>query len=251
MTELILPRARIAATQTAPKNLIVFSKPKVGKTTLFAGLDNCLIIDLEEGSDYVDAVKIKARSVEEIKAIGEQIKKEGHPYKYIAVDTITALEEMCIPYAEVLYSRTSMGKNWFEAEKGGKAAYGNILNMPMGAGYPYLRDAFTRMIEYIKTLAPHVILVGHVKDILLDKDNHDVNSMDLDLTGKLKRIIASQSDAIGYLYRKGPNTNILSFKTTDTVSCGARPEHLRNQEIVVSESIDGKIYTYWDRIYTD
>jgi hypothetical protein len=250
MSEITLPRKKTSALHKSPKNLILFSKPKVGKTSLLAELEDCLIIDLEKGSDYVDAMKVTASSVEDIKAIGEQIKKEDHPYKYIALDTITALEEMCVPYAEKLYAKTSMGKNWFVEGTGGKAIYGSILNLPNGAGYPYLREAFTKVIEYVKTLAPRVILVGHIKDVLLEKGGTEFNSLDLDLTGKLKRITTSQSDAVGYLYRKG-NKNILSFKTTDEVSCGARPEHLRNQEIVVSEINDGNLVTYWNKIFID
>jgi hypothetical protein len=155
---------------------------------------------------------------------------------------------MCIPFAEDLYSKSSMGKNWFTD---GKPKYGNILNMPNGAGYPWLREAFTKVVDYIKTWAPRVILVGHVKDVMLDKNGSEFNALDLDLTGKLKRITSSQSDAIGYLFRKG-NKNILSFKTTDEISCGARPEHLRNQEIVLSElSEDDALIINWQNIFID
>jgi hypothetical protein len=257
MNEIKLPTKKVKATAQSPKNLIIFSKPKVGKTALLAGLDNCLILDLEDGSDYVDALKIKAKSVEDIKAIGEEIKKQGLPYKYIAIDTITALEEICVPFAEILYSRTSMGKNWFKkntdgtlSPQSGKAAYGNVLNLPNGAGYVYLRNAITKMTEYLKSLAPRIILVGHVKDIMLEKAGAEFTSSDLDLTGKIKRIMSSQSDAIGYLYRKG-NKNILSFKTNDSVSCGARPDHLKNKEIVVSEMTDKGLVTNWDEVYID
>lgn len=257
MAEVTLPKQKVKAAQQSPKNLIIFSKPKVGKTELLADLPDCLLLDLEEGSDYVDAMKIQASSVEEIKAIGEQIKKDGYPYKYIAVDTITKLEDICIPYAELLYSKTSMGKNWFKktaegklSRDSGKAVYGNILNLPNGTGYSYLRQAVTNIIEYIKTLAPRTILVGHIKDVQLEKAGAEFTSADLDLTGKIKRIISSQSDAIGYMYRKG-NQNILSFKTSDEVSCGARPMHLRNAEIVVSEMTEDGIKTYWDRVYID
>ena len=239
---------KVSAETKSPKNLIIFSKPKVGKTTLLSELENCLILDLEDGTDYVDAIKIKAKSVEDIKAIGKAIKEANYPYQYVAVDTITALEEMCIPLAEDMYSKSSMGKNWFTE---GKPKYGTILNMPNGAGYPWLREAFTKVVDYIKTWAPRVILVGHVKDVVLEKNGSEVNALDLDLTGKLKRITSSQSDAIGYLYRKG-NKNILSFKTSDEISCGARPEHLRNQEVVLSElGEDNKIKISWNNIYID
>lgn len=246
--DIVLPTKKVKAISQSPKNMIIFSKPKVGKTTLLSLLDNCLIIDLEDGSDYVDALKVKASSIADIKKIGEAIVEAGMPYKYIALDTITALETICIPYAEQLYSKSPMGATWFEK---GQPKYGNILNMPNGAGYPWLRQAFEKVINYVKTLAPHVILIGHIKDILLEKGGSEFSALDLDLTGKLKRISTSQSDAVGYLYRKG-NENILSFKTTDEVSCGARPEHLRNKEIVISEiKEDGSIQANWDKIYID
>jgi len=108
----------------------------------------------------------------------------------------------------------------------------------------------TKIIEYVKTLAPRIILVGHIKDTMLEKAGAEFTSSDLDLTGKIKRILSSQSDAIGYLYRKG-NQNILSFATTDSVACGARPTHLRNAEIVVSELTDEGFVTYWDRVFVD
>ena len=246
-TKIELPTKPIKAVTKSPKELIVFSKPKVGKTTLLAGLNNCLILDFENGSDYVEALKLKVGSVSELKEIGKAIKEAGHPYEYIAVDTVTALEEFCIGYAEELYSKSSMGRNWFTE---GKPKYGNIINMPQGAGYQWLRQAYNKILDFIRQLAPKIILVGHVKDNMLEKAGNEFNSMDLDLTGKIKRITASNSDAIGYLYRKG-NKNVISFKTSDEISCGARPEHLRNQEIVISELTDEGMITHWNKIYID
>jgi hypothetical protein len=157
---------------------------------------------------------------------------------------------MVIPYAEVLYSRSPMGKNWFNPG-GGKEKYGSILGLPEGSGYFWTRQAFTKVIDYIKTWAPYVIFVGHVKDTQLEKAGGTFNSLDLDLTGKLKRITTSNSDAIGYLYRKG-NKNILSFKTNDDIACGARPAHLSNAEIVISEiDENGEYKTYWDKVFID
>jgi hypothetical protein len=53
------------------------------------------------------------------------------------------------------------------------------------------------------------------------------------------------------LYRKG-NKNILSFKTNDDIACGARPEHLRNEEIVIAEvDENGEYKTYWNKVFVD
>ena len=69
----VLPTQKVKAETNSPKNMVIFSKPKVGKTTLLSQLDNCLIIDLEDGSDYVDALKIKAHTVADIVTIGNMI----------------------------------------------------------------------------------------------------------------------------------------------------------------------------------
>ena len=245
-----LPTKKVKASIKSPKNLIIFSKPKIGKTSLISELDNCLILDLEDGSKYLDALKVKATSFEEIKEIGKAIKEQGHPYKYVAVDTITALEEIVLPYAEYLYSKSPMGKNWYNPG-GGKDKYGTIIGLPEGSGYYWSRQAFTKVTDFILTWAPYTIFVGHVKDIVLEKNGANFSSLDLDLTGKLKRIAASNADAIGYLYRKG-DKNILSFKTTNDISSGARPTHLRNEEFVISEITEkGGYATHWEKVYID
>jgi len=257
--EIVLPTQKVKASTQSPMNLIIFSSPKVGKTELVAGLPNNLILDIEGGSHFVDALKIEANTVEKIKAIGTKIKEAGYPYDYITIDTITKLEEICLPYAEILFAKTPMGKNWFKKDQtgklvneSGKKQYGEITSLPNGAGYTYLRQAFTNILEYVKTLAPRVILLGHVKDTQLEKAGVEVSSSDLDLTGKIKRITASQSDAIGYLSRhKDGNKNILSFKTTGDISCGARPAHLRNKEIIISEMTDKGLVTYWKEVFID
>jgi len=257
--EFVLPTQKAKATTMSPKNLIIFSQPKVGKTSLLAGLENNLILDMEDGTDFVDVMRLKVKTIDDIKKIGVKIKEAGYPYDYITVDTITALETICLPYAEILYARTPMGKNWFKKDQAGKLVnesgkkqYGEITSLPNGAGYTYLRQAFTNIIEHIKTFAPRIILLGHVKDTQLEKDGVEVSSSDLDLTGKIKRITASQSDAIGYLYRhKDGKSNILSFKTTGDISCGARPSHLRNKEITISEMTDDGLMTHWNEIYID
>lgn len=253
-----IPLKKIVPKSLNPRNLIIFSKPKTGKTILAAELPNALILDFEDGSEFVSAMKIKVSSIEDLKEIKKQIEEAKFPYEYVVIDTVTAIENITIPYAEQIYSATSPGKNWFKknddgtayAPDSGKAKYGNILNMPEGAGYSHFWSAHTKVVSFIRTFAPRMIQLGHVKDTSLDKSGAIFNTIDLDVRGKLKRIVTSDADGIGYMYRKG-NQNIISFKTTDEVACGIRSPHLTNQELVISEMIDGVFTAYWDKIYTD
>lgn len=237
---LVLPTKKVSATRVNPKRLIVYSKPKTGKTTAFAGLDNNLIIDLENGTDYVDALKVKANNLKELLDIGKQVIAAGKPYKFITIDTVTALEEMVAPLAVKKYRATPMGKN-FDGD--------NVITLPNGAGYLYIREAFFDILNYVDTLAEHVILSGHIKDKQVDDKGEMVMSANIDLTGKIKSLICANADAIGYMFRKG-NKVILSFKTNEETTCGARPDHLRNAEIVLSEVDDkGDVVTHWDEVY--
>ncbi len=205
-------------------------------------LDNCLILDFENGSDYVEAMKLKVDSLATLKAIGQEIIKANKPYKYIAVDTVTALEEMCIGYAKTLYQDTPMGKNF---------AGDNVLKLPNGAGYMYLREAFFKILDYIETLIPNdgsLILLGHLKDKMLETNGKEVSAVDLDLSGKIKSIVCAKADAIALLSRKGDKVS-LNFKTSEEVTCGARPDHLKNQEIILTELVDNNLKGNWDKIF--
>mgnify|MGYP003675338480 FL=1 len=137
-----LPTDVIKASRKSPKNMIIYGAPKIGKTTSLSELEGCLIIDLEDGSDMVNALKVKANSLAELAEIGKAIISEGKPYKYIAIDTITQLEVWCEEDAKQLYRLTPMGKNFDKDNKGL-----SVLTLPNGAGYLYLRRAFIRRLK--------------------------------------------------------------------------------------------------------
>ena len=77
-----LPTKKVKASRKSPKNMIIYGAPKIGKTTVLSQLDDCLIIDLEDGSDMIDALKIKVKNLSELAEVGKSIMKKGRPYKY-------------------------------------------------------------------------------------------------------------------------------------------------------------------------
>ena len=236
-----LPTTKIAAEKSDPKNLLIFSKPKQGKSSALAELPGALCIDLEDGGyDYIDAVKVKANSVSDIKEICKAIKEANYPYQFIVLDTITALEEMVKPMALKMYLETPAGSKFT-----GK----NILDAPMGAGYSKVREAMELVIDFVSKCAPNIILVCHTKDSAVG--DSDLNVKSIDLAGKTGRILSSKSDAIGFLYRDDDSNTILSFNTNDKfVECGARPSHLRNKDVILGEMQEnGEIIYHWERIF--
>lgn len=225
--------------------LIIFGKPKAGKTTLASKLDNNLIVDLEGGSEFLEALAVQARSVKDLgdiaNAIREEIKSTGKkPYKYITLDNASRLEEICLSYAATLYRQTPMGKNY---------SGNDVRTLPNGSGYMYLQQAVRKVIDMFRDLCDNFILIGHLKDKMINKEGEELSEMSLDLVGKLANIICGEADAVGYVYRKKNETHI-SFEGGDNSVREARAPHLRGKNIVIAESDENNnIKAYWDKIY--
>lgn len=240
-----------------PKYLLLYGSPKVGKTGIIQSLtDSYLLLAIDpHGSAYFKGTKQKIDTLEELNEAIKEIKEMGCPYKHVVIDTITKFAEWMEDYATQMYKASNIGKNY---------SGDNVLELPKGAGYLWLRRAYAIWFNEMKTLADRIIFLGHVKDaalttraqdsvgnsIVVEKQGIDeVSTLDLDLTGKLKQITCAEMDAIGYLYRKtvpdlenkGKSKSQLrvNFNSGSSVLGGARPEHLRGVDMEFD----------WNKIY--
>lgn len=241
-TEKSIPRVNL-------RYFVLFGKPKAGKTTAVAALENNLIIDLEGGSEYLSCLNVQARTMEDLSqiaaAIKTQIKETGKkPYKYITIDNATRLEELSIPYALKLYQQTPMAK-----KKDGSLYSDDIRMLPNGGGYLYLRTALRKILGIFRELCDTFILVGHTKDVMINKDGKEINEMSLDLVGKVSPLTCGEADAVGYVYRE-KNKVYINFNGGSNQLVEARAPHLRGKTICISEADDdNNITTHWDQIF--
>lgn len=250
-------KSRSAPLRTNPKIILLYSAPKVGKTEAASLLENNLILDLEDGSDYCQqGLIIKAKNWDEVEKIGDEIIKAGKPYKFITVDTATELESWCDSLGKKLYLAAPMAAKKYKENPdllasitvlpGEKGAY--------GPGYLWLRIAYGMCFTYLQKLADHLILLAHVKDAaIVDKEGNEVHagsvmSKNLDLTGKLKAITCSKADSIGFMYRKvvGAENGVpveelrVNFHGIEVMS-GSRPKHLAGKDMLFD----------WSKIYLE
>ena len=245
---LTLPTSKIPASTTNPKFLVLIGREKVGKTSALAQLNNNLIIDLEGGSTFVDAMAIQCRTISDLgeaaSAIRAKNKEVGHNfYRHITIDNATSLEEICLGYAATLYRQQPVGKNWTGTD---------VRTLPQGSGYYYLRTAVLKVIDMFKELCDEFILVGHIKDTIVDDPatGEELTERSLDLVGKLSGMVCRRCDGVGYMYRSGNEVHI-KFKADKNIAMGCRSDHIRNKDIVISEMDDetGVLTTHWDRIF--
>lgn len=252
MAEINLPTERRKAQNYNPRLIVLFGKPKSGKSSAVASLDNNLIIDLEDGYRALEVMSVNARNITDIFnikfALEKKIKENDGklPYKFITIDNATRLEEMCLVYAAALYRKTPMGNGWgMKRDKNknlvmvdGKPQIdptADVRQLPNGSGYLYLRNALKEVIHMFQPLCETLILVCHVKDRQININNQESTEFAVDLAGKLGDIICGEADAVGFVYREA-NKTIISFAGGDGTIREARPLHLRGKNFVVGES---------------
>jgi len=239
----------------SPRKLFIFSHTKVGKTSLLSTLPNNLIVDTEDGSEFVSGIKFNL--IKEcaqtgkgpysiLKELATEIKTSKKFYDYISIDSATGLEDAARGMATYLYKKSNIGKNFDGIDV--------VSELPNGSGYEFLRIAFKMLYDVFNgCYSKSMIITGHIKLTSFTKQGKEIQAKDIQLTGKLKTLICQKADAIGFIYRnKDKAENIITFKTNEAdLATGARPDHLKNAEFVISELKDGKLITHWDKIFLE
>jgi len=250
-----LPTKATEAVRLNPKRIILFSQPKTGKSEALSRLEDNLILDLEDGSGFIGGLKVnvldlaskeKVSPLRALKMVIDSIKeantkKGSYSYKYISIDTVSALEDTYgLELALKLYKDTPMGRNFQGTD---------VRTLPNGAGYGPLRTAVQMILNEVEQLCDTLIISGHTKEKVIESEGKEMTARGLDLAGKLASIVCAQSDAIAYLYRKD-NKTIANFKPSESLTVGARPLHLKNKEIILLESDEnGNLISHWDKIF--
>ena len=216
-----LPTKVIKSTTVNPSLLTVFGQSKVGKTTMLSKLNNCLIIDTEKGTKYVDALKVQVNNSADLKNTVRALKESDSQYNYLALDTIDNVV------------------SWFEKDVARDNNVDSFAKIPFGDGYNQVRTRVMNMITALMDCCDHVIIIGHRKKTIIGNESVEVNVSSLDLSGKLKNYVMAKSDAIGFVYRDEEGHLKISFEASDEIEAGTRLPHLA-----------GKILDFkWSEIY--
>ena len=199
---------------TNPSVLLLYGAPKVGKTTMLSQLDDCLIVDTEKGSRMLEGYISEVNTRDElIDTLIELKESKDVKYKYVALDTIDKITE------------------WAEKRVCEEEDVRAIGDLAFGKGYGMVREKVVQTIEAFKNVTEHLIIIGHRKVAYAVTDGSTIVIPEsLDLTGKLKNVIMSGADAIGYVYRNEDEL-MVSFKANEAIEAGSRCSHLKGKEM--------------------
>lgn len=215
----MLKKEKRKAVSVNPGILLLYGAPKVGKTTMLSKLDDCLVIDTEQGGNMLDGYFETVDSKDELLQFYASA-AEGHEYKYFALDTIDKIV------------------NWIERDVCREFDIESINDLPFGKGFGLVRERVMNNIKKLRSLCDHLIIIGHRKTASPIDNSTAIEPESLDLSGKLKNMVMAQADAIGYMFREEDNL-MVSFQAGKALEAGSRCDHLR-----------GKVIPFdWTKIY--
>lgn len=236
-----LPTKPLPPEKVDPSFIILYGLPKVGKTTIVSVLPDCLLIDLENGSNYVTALKIKANSLKDLQEICKATVDAGKPYKFAAIDTLTKLEEMCEELALQRYLKREPGFK------------GNVLEIPWGQGYTLLTEAVNDVLDMVNKAFDKILVIAHVKDKVVTSvdGSSEATVKDINTSGNRMSInLSARADATGFIFRDIDGNLCVNFTGGTSTVGGARPAHLAGKEFILAEKQeDGTFTSHWERVY--
>lgn len=259
------------ATGTSPRDLVLISIPKIGKSAIlgdFTLSHNAMILDLERGGyEYISARKLTTYSPQDIgryESFQNYIKyrnlllENKGKYDYLIIDGITDLDDLSEIGGTLAYMNSIIGKKF--NRKGGtpdgeKIPYGDsewksVLTLPDGNGYQHTRQWFLQQIEMFKQISPYRIYAAHVADkYIKDNGKEEVVGSEIFVTGKLKTIFAAKVTALGKIIAEG-NQRYINFDVlNDSIIAGSRAPLLKGKILISEMDGEGKLTTYWNNIY--
>lgn len=220
----------------------MLAKSKFGKTTFavdlakefYGDLGSTLLLATEIGyktMDGVFAIPITGFDYAEtddgqqkgfIETVDELVEnKEDIPFRFIIIDTITALERYAISYAIRKKNR----------EDNPKTRYTDISDVPWGAGYTATAELVYHQIDRLKKAGYGVFVIGHEKTKkITNKEGFEYDFTTFNVLGKTSDIIEREADMIIYgdlQVRKGEDGEAyterkLKFRSDGSILCGTR-----------------------------
>jgi len=237
--EIVLPTTPQKAKAINLQSLIIYGKPKVGKTSALAELPNCLILDVEKGTAFINGTIMSppegtgpVGKFKWLKDVAKKIREEGKPYDFVAIDTISQLDIDSEWVGTYQYCLSISGKNFNRDSKGNllkpdDPSYESVLTLGNGYGYRWTREALMDIFETLRDLGKIcTIFVCHVADkMIANKNGEEVMIKDLALTGKNRDVLPRLCDGIANVWNEDGKL-MISFLGDAQKIGGVRAKHL-------------------------
>ncbi len=198
------------------KYILIYGKPKSGKTTLASRFPKNLLVAFEKGYNAIDGIKaVDINKWTDFKMVLRQLEKPEarEMYDTITIDTTTIAYEMC--------------EQFICAQNGVQS----VAEIPWGGGYSATKKEFERCLRKITMLGYGLVLISHSE--MRKEKNGDDNEIEILAPSMPKRcyeVVNQIVDIIGYISTEwdedGNSQRWLYTRQTPTVMAGSRFPYL-------------------------
>lgn len=218
------------------KYLLLYGKPKTGKTSFSKQLPNNLLLAFEKGYNALSGIKaVDINKWSELKLVLRQLEKPEAKamYNTITIDTVSIAWDMC---------------EQFVCAQAGVQKIGDI---PWGSGYSQCKKEFESTLRKITMLGYGLLLIAH-SAVRKEKtaDDSEVEILSPDLSKRAYEVCNGIVDLIGYIGTEydenAQGRQYLYTRETPTIFAGSRFHYLapkvpfsyKNLVDAISEAID-------------
>lgn len=218
------------------KYLLLYGKPKTGKTTMASRFPKNLLIAFEKGYNAIDGIKaVDINKWSEFRQVLKQLEKPEarELYDTITIDTTTIAYEMC---------------EQFVCSQNGVQS---IRDIPWGQGWTLAKKEFETCLRKITMLGYGLVLISHI-ETRKEKtaDDSEIEILAPSMPKRCYEVVNQIVDIIGYIATEwdedGNSHRWLYTRQTPTVMAGSRFPYLAPkiklgyQELVdaINEAID-------------
>lgn len=218
------------------KYILIYGKPKTGKTTLASKFPKNLLLAFEKGYNAIDNIYVQdINNWSEFKQVLRQLKRPEvqEQYHTITIDTTTIAYEMCESYI--------CQQN----------AVQSISEIPWGGGYAATKKEFESCLRQITMMGYGLVLISHIETRKeKSADDTEIEILAPSMPKRCYEVVNQIVDIIGYIATEwdevGGSQRYLYTRQTPTVMAGSRFPYLASKiklgydELVnaINEAID-------------
>jgi len=161
--------------------ILVYGRPKIGKSTLCSKFDKALFLATEPGLNQLEVFKVNVTSWKGFMEACKEISEGKHEFKTIVIDTIDNLVPLIQAYVEEVNEVDYIG------------------DIPHGKGWFLATQELRRVLTKLAMLPYGLILVSHSKQEEIETKTKKYNRFTIDLSGKNQNAVLNLMDIILFM----------------------------------------------------
>ena len=216
MIDILSIKPTVISRDLKGKYLLIYGKPKTGKTTMASRFPKNLLIAFEKGYNAIDGIKaVDINKWSEFRQVLRQLEKPEAQAMYdtITIDTTTIAYEMC---------------EQFVCSQNGVQS---IRDIPWGQGWTLVKKEFETCLRKITMLGYGLVLISHI-ETRKEKtaDDSEIEILAPSMPKRCYEVVNQIVDIIGYIATEwdddGNSHRWLYTRQTPTVMAGSRFPYL-------------------------